>query len=138
MPLSVFRKSLELAGAAAMISICVLMGAIVIPRIFPTKPAPPKGYAAGEAMELLPGVSYGISPKTMILHIRQGCHFCAESLGLYRALSTVAARRSSNCRLLVVTSDDVTSARDYLRAHEIEAADIVHLGACPSNQRTRS
>lgn len=77
----------------------------------------------------LDGVEWG--DRSVVLALRAGCRYCAQSADFYRTLARQCA--DSNVRLIAVLPSDVSESREYLerlgvKVNEVRQADLKSLG----------
>jgi hypothetical protein len=85
---------------------------------------------SGDTETIATGSKLGIHPAggfshdlNLVVAIRQGCHFCAESAPFYQRLAGLA-KDSQKVHLLAVLPQDVAQGRDYLKKLGVPLAEI--------------
>jgi hypothetical protein len=63
------------------------------------------------------------SKQTLVLALREGCHFCTDSAEFYRRLAVVA-RREKNTRLLAVLPTEIEASSTYLKGLGVPVSEI--------------
>ena len=74
------------------------------------QPASAAGPLKGATLSPLPTYQWKQHPKTLVLAMREGCHFCQQSLPFYKHLSDLQSTHKLGAHLLVVTPDDKATA----------------------------
>jgi hypothetical protein len=110
------QKIIEVAANLAILVVCGLIG-----WTFLTHKSLPSGlgeraHLESTALPPLPGYRWGDHPKTLVLAIRKGCHFCDSSLPFYKRLSGLEKNNTLHAHLLAVMPDDPTAGTADLRA----------------------
>lgn len=114
-------KKIELLANIAVLVVAILLGTMLVQRMFfpPGPPPPPAAIAAGTKLSI-PGVTW-TSQKTLLIAIRPGCHFCTDSAPFYRRLIQEA---NGQARLLVVSGATEPEIKEYLKTLEVPLDDI--------------
>lgn len=106
-------KRIQVAANISTIAVCVLIGAVVLIRWRGDSTAAhsKRGFTPGMSV-VIPGVDFTRSPRTLVLFLRSGCHFCTESAPLYRRLMEKTG--SSTVHAVAVLPDQPSVAKAYL------------------------
>lgn len=74
----------------------------------------------GRSLPALPGYRWADHQKTLVLAIREGCHFCANSLPFYKRLADLEKSNTLHAHVLAVMPNDQNSA-----AKELQSGGVV-------------
>jgi hypothetical protein len=85
--------------------------------------APPQAPAEGDTLRFLPAAAFEKQPLTLVLVVREECHFCRESEPFYQRLFA-ELKRHGGVQLTVVSSDPIDTLRQYVRSSSIAADDV--------------
>jgi hypothetical protein len=85
-------------------SIGVIVGVIFVGILLYRShaPSPELSLKKGDRLPQLPNYAWNSSPRTLILAVRDGCHFCEESVPFYRKLAELKKEGRINANLLMV------------------------------------
>jgi hypothetical protein len=89
--------------------------------------------APGTQLAPPPGYSWEGHAPTLVLVLRQGCHFCKESLPFYKSLAELEHSGRLNAHLLAVLSDQEAEGRVFMTNEGLEIQSI--FGVNPSTPR---
>ncbi len=78
----------------------------------------------------MPGLNWAQHKQTLLLVLRDGCHFCADSAQFYQRLVTAQGAQAST-RFVAVLPGPVADSRSYLSRLRVPIAEIrqTELGA---------
>lgn len=71
----------------------------------------------------LPSVDYGQADRTLLIFVRSSCHFCSQSMPLYRQLAMVG-QTTHKFRTVFVDDEDLLKAQAYLANMGVSADQI--------------
>jgi thioredoxin-related protein len=116
------HRKVEMFSNIAIILIAFLLGGVVIYRyVLNDSPQPVaaenKPIKVGTKLDL-PNADWDKSDKTLVMALSTNCRFCTESTPFYKKLAEKNAN-NENVRLVVVTPQDITEAKNYLEKHEV-------------------
>ncbi|SRR6266849_6027067 len=84
---------------------------------------------AGDELPPLPGYSWSSHPRTLVLALRYGCHYCEESVPFYKQLIELeGSGRIKNIHVLAVFPDDAVIVE---RALQLEGLSVDHIASVP-------
>jgi hypothetical protein len=118
-------RSLETMANLTLIATCAV-AIVVLVRLGASKPTrhgDTDPIRVGQMITGLDASVYNKSPHTLLMYLRSGCQFCTDSMPFYRHLRGVVS--SETVRLVVVTGDAPTMARDYLVRHALVVDEVV-------------
>lgn len=101
----------------------VALIAVVVYAVVATRATPPRKpklptYEAGEVAPAIEGVSYTAAKQTVVLYVRNGCHFCEASMPFYRDLV------GSGARVVAIGPDVPDVLRAYLNENELDIPNV--------------
>lgn len=82
----------------------------------------PRTIAAGKKLNL-PRTDWLSSERTLVIALKPGCPFCADSAPLYRTLSRVYGE-SKALHLTAILPQDAAHAREYLNGIGVAISDV--------------
>src|SRR2546426_7750924 len=105
-------KKIEIVANIATVIVAIMVGVVLVNKyFFPPKslsiPAVPVGTKIS-----IPDIDWAKNGRTLVLALREGCHFCSESSTFYQRLITEAA--SKNIQLIAVFPHSVEAGKKYL------------------------
>ena len=117
------------AGIAANVGIavlCLTLSAAVAKRVFWTEQsqAPPGQVKVGDRVAL-PNVKLGPG-ETVVLALREGCHFCEASAPLYKQL-VEAAQSDKGKRVVAVLPEAADKGKSYLHSLGVDVSDVYNV-----------
>jgi hypothetical protein len=115
---------LEKTTYACLISVSVVSLYILLEARYSRHEQPSEKSVVGSKANLA-GANWGSNSKNVVLLLRTGCHFCAESLPLYRKLSAIRREKGDGLRILVASWDPPDVMRKYLSEQNISVDDIL-------------
>src|SRR5580698_8078474 len=92
-----------------------------MPGLFAGNSAPPV-IAAGAKLSL-PSVDWSAHQETVVLAVREGCHYCAESAPFYQRL-TKALGKAPNVHMVAVLPGERSESEKYLAGMGVPVSDI--------------
>ena len=70
----------------------------------------------GLTLPTIPGYSWGSQPETLVMAIRVGCHYCADSMPFYMKLNDLERSNHLRAHLLVVMQEGKQAADQELNS----------------------
>lgn len=118
---------LEKATYICLITVSLVSLSLLLENRF-FRPAPPgqpsESALVGQREERVPEALWADSTKNVVLLLSTRCKFCAESVPLYRQLSTMRQPKPNGVSVLVASFDPPERMRDYLAQQNISVDDI--------------
>lgn len=116
----------QLAANIAIVALCLLVAWLELQRISPTAPTgAAEIYKVGEAIDPVRGVDFAAARITLVMVLREDCHFCQESLPFYRQLSEARSRTPNpDLRVVVASTDSPTALSTYLESKEVRVDQV--------------
>jgi hypothetical protein len=128
------RPTLDTVVNLATLATCAAIVFVLVTRVRhvpPPAPAPPAlpFFLKGETLPSFDGLQLQESDRTLLLVLRHDCRFCTESLDFYRRLSATVRGTQPHPRLVLLTTDDSDTARQYGADNRLELDAIVSIPA---------
>jgi hypothetical protein len=118
---------LQASANVAVIVLCLVVAWLALRRGAPaTDPQkPPPMYRVGDLIDPVPGVDFKAARSTLVMVVREDCHFCQESLPFYRALSDARLkRRDAGLRVVVASTDSSDALSTFLHSNGIRVDQV--------------
>lgn len=119
---------LQMMANVAVIALCGLVGWLAVRKGAPAPVAPPSGppvYRVGEVIDPVRGVDFRAARSTLVMVVREDCHFCQESLPFYRQLSDAHVKQPNPTLRIVVASTDAHDALStYLQSKGVRVDQV--------------
>jgi peroxiredoxin len=116
---------LQTSANIAVIALCIVVGWLAFKRLGSNSPPALPIYSIGESIDRIPGVDFRVARSTLVMVIREDCHFCKESLPFYRALSDArSSRPNSGLQVAVASTDSQKSLSAFLKTNGIEVDQV--------------
>lgn len=109
-------EKVELTANILIICVAVLIGIVVVQKYFfssPTPNQPARLQPVTGAKMNLQDVNFSNQPKTLILALQTGCHFCNESASFYKRI--VETVKDKNIKLVAVFPTEVEKSAAHLK-----------------------
>lgn len=119
-------NKLETLANMAIIFVSVLVCAVILWRfVLPHQSTRPQLKIPVGIKLRLPNIDWESTPRTAVLALQTGCHFCTESAPVFRSL--VAAAHKRNIRVIAVLPQNQNEAAKYLSGLGLEVDAVVSL-----------
>jgi hypothetical protein len=120
------KKILDLVASVAIVLICVLLAWNLIEHKSLDIAALGNSSHSlkGEIMPTPAGYNWSTQKQTLLLVVRHGCHFCAESMPFYRALTGMEYSKEIPTHVLIVAPDNKSTLDDDLFGAGVAAQSI--------------
>jgi thioredoxin-related protein len=116
-------QKVELIANLLIIVVAVLLIGVLVQRYFTTSsassfPPQPQSQSINQLQKKsnspieIAGVDFSEKPKTLILALQAGCHYCTESAPFYKRL--IQSAKDKNIKLIAVLPSSVEESADYL------------------------
>lgn len=113
------KKRLDLAlNVAVLLAVGMMIASASRSIFFPPRPAA-VGVHIGTRLPHMTGVDWEKHELTLVLAIRKGCHFCEDSMPLYRQLSSLQETHRLKAHVTAVLPDIAESAGEFLRGNNV-------------------
>lgn len=122
--------SLETIANVAIIGASVMLGVVLVKSyLLPRARHEPPSAASPGTRVGMKEVDWAANRKTLLLSLRQGCQFCAESAPFYRRLVAEASGR--RVKLIALVPQAPSEGRRYLAELGVGIEDVRDLRAAP-------
>lgn len=123
--MSKFSQKIELTANILIIVVAVILGFVLVQKYI-LNPATPNQAArvqptVGSKMNLQ-DVNFSSQPKTLILALQTGCHFCNESAPFYRRI--VETVKDRNIKLIAAFPTEVEKSTAHLKELGLEKLEV--------------
>jgi len=108
-------KKLETAANVVVIVVGLLVAVVLVRQYWFPRSA--ETIRVGERLPALSGIDWGAHPKTLLLALQEGCHFCEDSMPFYKHLDSIRIARGSDCGIVAVFPNDPQSASEVLQSN---------------------
>jgi peroxiredoxin len=80
----------------------------------------PDTYRIGETLPAISGFDYGQGTGTLVLFVHSKCHFCTETMPVYREVrETLINRKRSDVRFVAIARQPESDLVAYLKTHNL-------------------
>jgi hypothetical protein len=79
----------------------------------------PKTLTVGTRLQNIAGLDWAAHDATLVLALRQGCHFCEQSMPFYRRLSDLSDKHTIEPFLVAAFPDDSNQVADVVRTNAL-------------------
>lgn len=126
-----WAKYLEVTTNTVVLLVAVALFAALISARFssPTKTTFERGLHKGQAMPKLPGIDYGVAPRTLVLLLSTKCHYCQESLPFYKRVIEEQRRNAQNVSLFAVFSNGEADVKEYKDRNQLDLKSVANVNA---------
>ena len=120
-------RRVETLANLAIITVCVLIATQLVTGALhrtPSPSAPPARvtYQPGERLPTFPAVDFTRADQTLLLVVRDGCHYCEASMPFYRTLTEAVRGNEQAVQLAAVTPGAPDAGRQYLQRYGVSVA----------------
>lgn len=124
------NKKLELAINILIIAVVILIGVVFVRNYLLSPRSTPETVdyrvPAGTKVSL-PGIDWAQNGQTLLLVLRKGCRYCAESAPFYQRLAREAATKNG-VHLVAVLPQEVNEGRQYLSGLGVPIDEVRQAG----------
>jgi len=124
------NKKIELAANLAIILVVILIGIFFVKNYLLSPRSTPETVdyriPAGTKVSL-PEIDWAQNGQTLLLVLKKGCRFCAESAPFYQRLVSETAAKSG-VHLVAVLPQEVNEAKQYLSSLNVPIAEVRQAG----------
>lgn len=119
-----FRR-VELLANVSIIAVAFLLSVVLIKNYIPLNymsVVNPSTIATGTKLPM-PEIDWSKSPRTMLVVLQKGCHFCSESAQFYQKLAKLASA-NKNVRVIAVLPQSPVEGKAYLDALGVPISEV--------------
>src|SRR5258708_14790972 len=116
----------ENGGGANVVGIvlAVVIGSVFLMDRFASPGPVPNEVKAGDQLPGLPAYNWKAHDRTLVLALRNGCHFCEASMPFYRRLAKLEQSNQIGAHLIAVFPDDPAVVRQVVETQQL-TIDVV-------------
>ncbi len=124
------KAKVEVAANVVVILLAVVIGSVFLMDRFATPGLGPNEVKAGDQLPGLHVYNWKAHERTLVLALRNGCHFCEESMPFYRRLAKLEQSNQIGVHLIAVFPDDPAVVRQVVETQQltIEVVPAFELG----------
>jgi thiol-disulfide isomerase/thioredoxin len=110
------KQVLEVTTSIGVLIAVITLGAFLYHNWFHSGNIAPRD---GDRLPHLSGYDWSSSPETLVFAVRQGCHFCEDSMPFYRKLAELEKAHRLKANLLMVFPDSSETANKVLHLQNV-------------------
>jgi len=114
-------KAVERATNVAVILGVLLFGVLIYRNYRASRPDGPR---TGTTLPALTGYNWQQNPRTLVLALRKGCHFCENSMPFYRKLYGLEKTGGLNAGMVAVFPDSAQDAYAILNTQRLPIPSV--------------
>src|SRR5260370_21606692 len=124
------KNKVEVAANVVVILLAVVIGSVFLMDRFATRGLGPNEVKAGDQLPGLHAYNWKAHDRTLVLALRNGCHFCEDSMPFYRRLAKLEQSNQIGVHLIAVLPDAPAVVRQLVQTQPltIEAVPGIELG----------
>ena len=123
------KNKIGVAADIIVIALAAVIGSVFLRDRFASGPGPNE-VKAGDQLPGLHAYNWKAHDRTLVLALRNGCHFCEDSMPFYRRLAKLERSNGIGAHLIAVFPDDPAVVRQVVETQQltIEVLPGVELG----------
>ncbi len=118
------KSKVEVAANVAVILLAVVIGSVFLKDRFATPGPGPNEVKVGDQLAGLHEYSWKAHERTLVLALKNGCHFCEDSMPFYRRLAKLEQSNQIGAHLIAVFPDDPAVVRQVVETQQL-AIEVV-------------
>ena len=124
------KTKVEVAANVIVILLAVVIGSVFLKDRFATPGPGPNEVKVGDQLPGLHAYNWKAHDRTLVLALRNGCHFCEDSMPFYRRLAKLEESKQIGVHLIAVFPDDPAVVRQVVETQQltIEVVPAFELG----------
>jgi hypothetical protein len=124
------KNKVEVAANVVVIVLAVAIGSVFLMDRFASGSPGPNEVRVGDQFPGLPAYNWKAHNRTLVLALRNGCHFCEDSMPFYRRLAQLEQSNQIGVHLIAVFPDDPVVVRQVVETQQltIEVVAAFELG----------
>ncbi len=124
------KSKIEVAANVVVILLAVVIGSVFLMDRFSTRGLGPNEVKAGDQLSGLPAYNWKADEHTLVLALRNVCHFCEASMPFYRKLAQLEQSSQLSAHLIAVFPDDPAVVRKVVETQQlaVEVLPLFELG----------
>jgi len=113
------KNKVEVAANVVVIVLAVVIGSVFLMDRFATPGLGPNEVKVGDQLPGLPAYNWKAHDRTLVLALRNGCHFCEASMPFYRKLAQLEQSSQIGVHLIAVFPDDPAAVRKVVETQQL-------------------
>src|SRR5260370_10962421 len=124
------KSKVEVAATVVVILLAVVIGSVFLKDRFATPGPGPNEVKVGDHLSGLHEYSWKAHERTLVLALKNGCHFCEDSMPFYRRLAQLEQSNQIGAHLVAVFPDGPAVVRQVVETQQltIEVVPSFELG----------
>ena len=124
------KNKVEVTANVVVIVLAVVIGSVFLKDRFASSGPAPNEVKAGDQLPGLHAYNWKAHERTLVLALRNGCHFCEDSMPFYRRLAKLEQSNQIGVHLIAVFPDDPAAVRQVVETLQltIEVVPGIELG----------
>ncbi len=118
------KNKIEATANVAVIVLAVVIGSVFLKDRFATPRLAPNEVKVGDQLPGLHAYNWKAHERTLVLALRNGCHFCEDSMPFYRKLAQLEQSNQIGVHLIAVFPDDAAVVRQVVETQQL-TIDVV-------------
>ena len=112
------KAKVELAANVLVILLAVVIGSVFLRDRFASGPGPNE-VKVGDQLPGLPAYNWKAHDHTLVLALRNGCHFCEDSMPFYRRLAKLEQSNQIGVHVIAVFPDAPAVVRQVVETQQL-------------------
>ncbi len=113
------KNKVEVAANVIVILLAVVIGSVFLKGRFASPGLGPNEVKAGDQLPGLHAYNWKAHERTLVLALRNGCHYCEASMPFYRSLAKLERSNQLGAHLVAVFPDDPAVVRQVLETQQL-------------------
>jgi len=113
------KNKVEVAANVVVIVLAVVIGSVFLMDRFASPGPAPNEVKAGDQLPGLHAYNWTAHERTLVLALRNGCHFCEASMPFYRKLAQLEQSKQIGVHLVAVFPDNPGIVRQVVEAQQL-------------------
>src|SRR5260370_41517191 len=112
------KNKVEVAANVVVILLAVVIGSVFLMDRFASSGLGPNEVKAGDQLPVLSAYNWKAHDRTLVLALRNGCHFCEDSMPFYRRLAKLEQSNQIGAHLIAVFPYDPAVVRQVVETQQ--------------------
>ncbi len=113
------KNKVEVAANVVVILLAVVIGSVFLMDRFAALGPGPNEVKVGDQLAGLRAYDWKAHDRTLVLALRNGCHFCEASMPFYRRLAKLEESKHIGVHLIAVFPDDPSVVRQVVETQQL-------------------
>jgi hypothetical protein len=115
----VMKTKIEMIANVIVILLAIVIGSVYLKDRFSTPAPEPSGVKTGDKLPHLDGWDWAAQERTLVLVLRNGCHFCEDSAPFYQRMAAKERQDGSNVAIVAVFPDGADAVNEVVRSESL-------------------